>query len=329
VRNPSLEPRRARSGFTLIELLVVIAIIAILIALLLPAVQQAREAARRSECKNKLKQIGIALHGFHEIHGAFPPGKGGILNAAGTGAANTQSGYGWAAYILPQMEQTGLYQQLSAKLQTGRIVDDRQISDVAGGSAGSPETANLGIYRCPSATTILADAEGCASSNYAGNGSHNVNNKSGMFPTRGQRLRIRDVVDGMSNTIMIGEINAPSGTANQNMGRWMGNRTGQERVQPAIRQVDAPFTGTDGNQYHTDQTFLPNGTAANSFNSQHTGGVQVLAGDGAVHFVSDNINPETWLALGSRTAQNINDGSGATPAVIIWRERDEMPAPSF
>src|SRR5690554_1438742 len=96
-----------RSAFTLIELLVVIAIIAVLIALLLPAVQQAREAARRSQCKNNLKQIGLALHNYHDIYNTLPPGvvhKAGGLNTAGL------ADYGWGTFILPQLEQTALFQ---------------------------------------------------------------------------------------------------------------------------------------------------------------------------------------------------------------------------
>ena len=97
-----------RRGFTLIELLVVIAIIAILIALLLPAVQQAREAARRSVCQNNLKQIGLALHNYHDVHRTFPPGwigvESGVVNFEG------ESGFGWGAFILPYVDQAPLYQ---------------------------------------------------------------------------------------------------------------------------------------------------------------------------------------------------------------------------
>src|SRR3954453_13766559 len=99
-----------RLGLTLIELLVVIAIIAVLIALLLPAVQQAREAARRAQCTNNLKQIGIALHGYHGIHDAFPTG----------GFAKTKENlYAWRCLILPQMEQTALYNTINFSVQVG------------------------------------------------------------------------------------------------------------------------------------------------------------------------------------------------------------------
>ena len=104
--------KRRKQGFTLIELLVVIAIIAILIALLLPAVQQAREAARRTQCKNNLKQIGIALHNYHDIYGMFPIGaQDCIASNCPEGPGNYEM-YGWGASILPQIDQAPLYDQL-------------------------------------------------------------------------------------------------------------------------------------------------------------------------------------------------------------------------
>ena len=102
-------PNLRCKGFTLIELLVVIAIIAILVALLLPAVQQAREAARRSSCKNNLKQIGLALHNYHDVHNVLPPGYLRYANSASTWSG---PGWGWGVMILPQIEMTGMYDAL-------------------------------------------------------------------------------------------------------------------------------------------------------------------------------------------------------------------------
>lgn len=105
-----------RRGFTLIELLVVISIIAILIALLLPAVQQAREAARRTQCKNNLKQIGLALHNYHDVARAFPPGWIAVDDTGSPSAHEGTSGVGWAAMILPYLEQGNIYSQFNASL---------------------------------------------------------------------------------------------------------------------------------------------------------------------------------------------------------------------
>src|SRR5688500_4365529 len=105
-------PVPRRRGFTLIELLVVIAIIAVLIALLLPAVQQAREAARRTQCRNNLKQIGLALHNYHDVHNTFPMGYCAGMTYV-DGASDTSPGWSWATYILPQLDQGPLYNQFN------------------------------------------------------------------------------------------------------------------------------------------------------------------------------------------------------------------------
>ena len=144
-------PRRVR-GFTLIELLVVIAIIAILIALLLPAVQQAREAARRSTCKNNLKQFGIALHNYHDIYNYFPGAMvsaGPITNAYGSGTYGTEGTHalwGWGAAILPQMEQTPLFQKMGVNSST--------LHNAAANATTLAAMQNtFPAYRCPSDTS--------------------------------------------------------------------------------------------------------------------------------------------------------------------------------
>ena len=153
---------RARRGFTLIELLVVIAIIAILIALLLPAVQQAREAARRASCKNNLKQIGLALHNYHDVHSAFPSGWIGVTNEQPSvlGA----SGFAWGTMVLPYLDQGPLY----GKFNLSNPLD------------ASPNraliTQHLTVYQCPSdpkpETFKTPDQNGnpieMATANYAG-----------------------------------------------------------------------------------------------------------------------------------------------------------------
>ncbi|MDB5387237.1 MAG: hypothetical protein JWM11_2883, partial [Planctomycetaceae bacterium] len=132
-----MKRKRIARGFTLIELLVVIAIIAVLIALLLPAVQQAREAARRTQCRSALKQIGLALHNYHDNTGVLPPGWIGV-NATGQPFVDGGNGWGWAARILPQMDQAPLFQALNFSLP---LMDPMH---------ATARARMLPIYRCPS-----------------------------------------------------------------------------------------------------------------------------------------------------------------------------------
>src|SRR3954447_24995498 len=147
--------RRRRTGFTLIELLVVIAIIAILIALLLPAVQQAREAARRTQCRNNLKQMGLAMHNYHDVFNCFPPGYLGYPAAAGQDCSAVRNtapfaqGWGWGTYLLPYLDQAPLYNSLNPGQK-------QAVCDNASGpalNAGNPvlQRQLLPVYVCPSA----------------------------------------------------------------------------------------------------------------------------------------------------------------------------------
>lgn len=205
-------------GFTLIELLVVIAIIAILIALLLPAVQQAREAARRTQCRNNLKQIGLAMHNYHDVYRVFPPGfviawgNNGSIDLTETSVdGNRRHGWGWGTYLLPYIDQAPLYN----KLDVGSSVSVNRLSGTELG------LTVLQGYLCPSS------AEGgntdFAQSNYVGMfGANGVVTISGdriradgtppsTAPDNGGALgflsknRIRDFTDGTSNTILVGE----------------------------------------------------------------------------------------------------------------------------
>jgi prepilin-type N-terminal cleavage/methylation domain-containing protein len=216
-------PKRVKKGFTLIELLVVIAIIAILIALLLPAVQQAREAARRSQCKNNLKQIGLALMNYHDTANAFPPG---VTVAAGAAAitgptaspARVASGvsnyFAWTFHILPMFEQGPLFKKINSK------------SDFTG-TAGTPLAplnatlcaTILSATRCPSDSGPDQDTgggvENMGLANYVGNygvgmPDPDVNPRSvqGIFGAN-TKTRIRDVKDGMSNVFLVAERRNP------------------------------------------------------------------------------------------------------------------------
>jgi len=200
-----------KRGFTLIELLVVIAIIAVLVALLLPAVQQAREAARRSSCKNNLKQLGLALHNYHDTHTVFPPGW--VLPCADTEPNHRFIGRNpsWGFYILPMLEQSQIY----------NLQDFQMGSANCGGSAGildAPNATNrmneeLPAFSCPSDIKPSRNPDGFGTASYVANrGTDNrdgqdssVGIQNGMFWTNSS-TKMRDITDGTSNTFMVGEV---------------------------------------------------------------------------------------------------------------------------
>lgn len=270
-------------GFTLIELLVVIAIIAILIALLLPAVQQAREAARRSTCKNNIKQIGLALHNYHDTFKIFPPGYiGGNDITSATGAG---TGWAWSVFILPYIDQAPLYNQLNP----GNVMDlnNSTIKDLC-------KTVIPG-YLCPSDTLRTPDNNpdyaltidgtaghriGC--NNYLANaGSDSIDCRQGE--TNGiffnnSNIRIKDIIDGTTNTILVSERDFE----NHEGGSWAGtsapvcaepNNRSQYHVMNAHRRAWGNINGTDGR--------CPS--------SMHVGGAHFLLADGSVRFLSENL----------------------------------------
>jgi prepilin-type N-terminal cleavage/methylation domain-containing protein len=288
-------------GFTLIELLVVIAIIAILIALLLPAVQQAREAARRTQCRNHLKQIGLALHNYHDQFGVFPPGNALSTLSPNAGhnvnltTANRAAGYGWATYILPQLDQAPLYNQLNvSQLELVRLMQQASLRPLA--------QTTLSVYRCPSDTApelntaraftnaIFGDTP-VATSSYVGvHGTRWSNAEnwilSGVDPFGvfwpASRVGLRDVSDGASNTFLVGERDWPNFSA-----IWVGTRNYTGNGDVGLRQV-VGITNWKIN--------LPGANAPRAFHSQHVGGAHFLLGDGRVQFVSDSIHFDNSLA---------------------------------
>src|SRR5262245_2499007 len=204
-----------RSGFTLIELLVVIAIIVVLIGLLLPAVQKVREAAARIKCANNLKQIGLALHMHHDQNNRFPP----AWSAPGLGP-----GWGWSAYILPQLEQDALYQQLQVATTTFGPPGATYIT-----AADIPSTLpqlKLDVFRCPSDTGPDKNPErgNFGMSNYRGVAGvydvpvpnpYTLNQDKGGILFQNSRIRVFDITDGTSNTMVVCEIRYEGGT-----GKW-------------------------------------------------------------------------------------------------------------
>ncbi len=293
-----------RSGFTLIELLVVIAIIAILIALLLPAVQQAREAARRSACKSNLKQIGIALHNFHDTYGHCPPS-----------SRNNDHAYMPSVFLLPALEQSNLYDRISGpeNLDPSGTTNSQTVNCNDHNQAGGTV---LSVFICPSDALPEVKPSGnagrrCGKSNYLPSvgpghgplsGSCGQRDQGGMFVRLRCVKRFRDVTDGLTNTIAFGECGGNrSGTIpaeNDWFPAWAGsNQGGNSERQWRIANAANPINLSNGGG--------PDGTANTAvdndgYGSLHTGGAQFLMADGSVHFISENISGTVYDRLGNR-----------------------------
>jgi prepilin-type N-terminal cleavage/methylation domain-containing protein/prepilin-type processing-associated H-X9-DG protein len=289
-----------RGGFTLIELLVVIAIIGILLGLLLPAVQKVREAAARIKCKNNLKQIGLALHGYHDRMRGFPPG---YQTNVATDNSDLGPGWGWAAFLLDDLEQGNLKQTLRF---------DLQISDQANARA---RVTILPIFVCPSevktGTFAVVDAAGspicevARGSYVAMNGVLGVSNdafdNNGVF-LRNRTIRIADVTDGLSSTLFVGErCTSMSSTT------WTGAVTGG--VVPAVRYPDPGDQLANAEAApalvlsHGSRDHLPNNPLvfdADATASFHIGGVNFLFGDGSVQSITNRISGTVYEALLTR-----------------------------
>ncbi|QDT91797.1 DUF1559 domain-containing protein [Gimesia algae] len=278
---------QSKKGFTLIELLVVIAIIAILIALLLPAVQQAREAARRSTCKNNMKQIGLALHNYHETHRIFPYGYNTVPGggcADGTGDIRT----GWGFFILPFIDQAPLYQYCNSKGASDCPIWHTTTALIDTGGTGA--RASIPVYNCPSDpmgginTDISTKVFG--KSNYKGV-TNEATSQAYTFGTSAVTSRMRDFTDGTSNTIQVGE----AATMGNYVGAvWMG-------VIDDVHDNMANATNT--------ATWAINGTDSDAFNSTHTGGCHFLLGDGKVRFISENINRDLYVDLATKNGGEV------------------------
>lgn len=347
--------RRPHHGFTLVELLVVIAIVGVLIALLLPAVQAAREGARRSQCVNNLRQQGVAIHNFHDTHKVFPPAYVGDPVTTGTingvnfpdTNGNGPAGFAWGALILPQLEEANLQARFNLKA-----------------ACWAPENLTIAktqvpVFLCPSATGgsdgfLLDRGEGDAANPIASATpynpglffahSHYVTNAGIHQPWgrisaytdfsqpeivtagnitseatidgpfyRNARLRAKDVSDGLSNTVFVGEHSSvvsnktwvgvvpfvvtcpkfPFPSACNSGGAIVAAHSGpdtHDRPQVIIHPPNHPFG-------HTDEMY-----------SEHVEGANTLFGDGSVRFIQEAIDPFIWVGLSTRNRGEIMSG---------------------
>jgi prepilin-type N-terminal cleavage/methylation domain-containing protein len=313
---PTCSSVARKRGFTLIELLVVIAIIAVLIALLLPAVQQAREAARRTQCKNNLKQIGLALHNYHDTHSIFPAGH--FIGVTG-GAPRNGTVF---VHILPYVDQAPMYSCYDFRIP----VLAEELSLCSDGT--NPITKTVPVYNCPSdhdqpwntwaggifsddwtiqnyapsagAQAITSGTDCGFPGNVFGTGSANVgmtcqgSQVSGFFARTCWSSRIRDMKDGMSNTIAMGET-LPNCSSGQ-VGGWLWGATYATTTVPINRRTCIDDIGKPTGPCYDRST----PQASEGFKSNHVGGVHVLLGDGSVHFLSENIDYMTYQRLGDR-----------------------------
>jgi len=317
MENEMSKTRRV-SGFTLIELLVVIAIIAVLIALLLPAVQGAREAARRSTCQNNLKQIGLALHNYHDIYNQFPqavsqvrdPGQNGVINSGDP--HDQQPAWGWGAFILPQLDQGPLYNQLNlgtASFYSLLVANSPLVKTV------------LPVFRCP--TSVAPDIntqQSLSNSNFPPANIYGATSNYGVAFGHGRisgpfrvapyadayavvqdggfgfdsNFNTASIVDGTSTTVAVGERAYLLKGAYFDAGTWIGCYKGN-RDDCGRNLMVSLRGGVNGGA-----------TAAaedETLSSEHVGGAYVLFFDGSVHFISQNVD---FNATTSTASPNVN-----------------------
>lgn len=318
--------REERRAFTLVELLVVIAIIGILVGLLLPAVQQAREAARRTSCQNNLRQLGLALHNYESAHRSYPPGRGAPLPRV----------FSLFPYLLPYFEHSSIH----GLIDFAQAPADFNVGSVVYSGAANLKAAESIV------PTLLCPSDGngprvagltFGATNYAGNAGSGLRDNGNMTGADGlfyldSKTRPRDILDGLSHTTAIAERTlgpggtiSPSGSANQRL-RWMWELpSGVDPTPSACQSLSGAsanglrggkwILGNYGNSLY-NHFLTPNSTQLDCMNVQqqkgelpprslHTGGVQAVYCDVSVRFIPDTIDAVVWRGAGSRDGSEI------------------------
>ncbi len=287
-------------GFTLVELLVVIAIIGILVALLLPAIQAAREAARRTRCQNNLRQIGVGLHNYHDTHGVFPPGYvaghpadsgSSWCRNRGPGSPSDSNGQfaPWTVLVLPFLEEEALYHEFDFNVRF--VANNIQMM-----APNSDVVVPLSVYQCPSDADLSMNPLYPSYLGVQGGGTSPDCQNTGCTPSNprafyvsgllfaGSRMGLRDALDGTSNVFLVAE------------SRYAGAAWGASGKQDSCAYTRI-LAGAQ------DQINLYQGRGVHStrgFSSYHPGGCHVLMADGSIHFLPETIDLTTYQQLAQR-----------------------------
>ncbi|MBI1248632.1 DUF1559 domain-containing protein [bacterium] len=297
-----MQARNHARGFTLVELLVVIAIIGVLIALLLPAVQQAREAARRMSCSNNIKQIGLAMHNYHDTYLALPSG---YIYRGGNGKCN----YGWCVAILPFIEQQNFYSQLnpgsvplynrytSSATATDKALLQTQIQAYVCPSDAAPKLCKDTNFGSSIFDVAVSNYVGCAG--WSSTPSYPVKDGDcGGLLWGNSYLNLKEVTDGTSNTMLVSERSYPLDHA----ATWLG----------VGRNDSYANTATLRTLYRAGFKINFDYAAAGSpenlgkgWSSLHPGGVMILTADASVHFLPETTNTTVLQALSYRSDGNV------------------------
>jgi prepilin-type N-terminal cleavage/methylation domain-containing protein/prepilin-type processing-associated H-X9-DG protein len=324
-----------RRGFTLIELLVVIAIIAVLIALLLPAVQAARASARRIQCVNNLKQLGLAMSNYHDTIGTYPIGRMGINRPTGDpGYAGDPKGSNnrrtWAWLILPYLEQNAMYQAInfSKSYNDAQHANDTALAAVTSGfvcpsdpNAAAPDTGSYKVYKANYVVNwgnTHYDQAGAGALNPYSTGPLNT---LGPVPFLGapfaldKSFGVSNITDGTSNTLMVSEviIALPNGTKQDHRGDLFNddhNGAMFMAYTPPNSKVQDQMAGNYCQYGFANNP--PCNTSSPAFNaarSYHSGGINALLADGSVKFFKDSVSVATWRALSTTQGGEVIDAS--------------------